>query len=133
MLIKYSLQQLLWVKLLQIIRPRFAIQNLEEKKNSYTPDFYIHNRDKRFIQAITLINDIVGTFMGTFNAFEILQSKCALLNTQKSVLASLTVIPESDPKSKVGNIGGVKIYRAYMSPLYQSNNMVINLVIKLSH
>ena len=50
---------------------------IKEQKlaNATLPDFYIHNRDKRFIQTLTLFNDIVGTFMGAFNAYEIRQLK----------------------------------------------------------
>ena len=47
----------------------------EQLYNGTLPDFYIHNREKRFIQALTLVTDIVGTFLGAFNAYEIQQLK----------------------------------------------------------
>jgi hypothetical protein len=34
-----------------------------------------HNSNKRFIQAFSIVTDMVGTFMGAFNAFEIQQPK----------------------------------------------------------
>ena len=48
---------------------------IELNHNATLPDFYIHNRNKRFIQAIYLVSDIIGTFMGAFNAYEIQQLK----------------------------------------------------------
>ena len=38
------------------------------------PDFYIKHRAKRFAQVLALANNIVGTFMGALNAYEIRQS-----------------------------------------------------------
>ena len=48
----------------------------EQGKNATLPDIYLHHRDPRFITAaISLISDVVGTFMGAFNAYEIKQLK----------------------------------------------------------
>ena len=37
------------------------------------PDYY--SRSKRFIKALSLFNDVLGTFMGALNAHEIRQLK----------------------------------------------------------
>ncbi len=34
-------------------------------------DFHLHNKNKPFVQVFSLATDIVGTFMGAFNAYEI--------------------------------------------------------------
>ena len=53
---------------------------LKESSNSTSiEDHYIHNRDKRYVMAaLSLASDIVGTFMGAFNAYEIQQLKTKL-------------------------------------------------------
>ena len=44
--------------------------------NETNPDTYVRSRRKRFIlQAFSLFNDVLGTFMGAFNAHEIRQLK----------------------------------------------------------
>jgi hypothetical protein len=46
-----------------------------------TPDWYFHSRQKRnFLAAFKIINDVVGTFMGAFNAYEIRQLKSKFNN-----------------------------------------------------
>ena len=58
--------------------------------NGQTPDWYLHSRHTRFIQAFSLITDIVGMFMGSFNAYEIqqLKSKFTELSTGHNMLVS---------------------------------------------
>jgi hypothetical protein len=48
---------------------------MELKANGTTelPEYYIRHRAKRFAQVIALANNIVGTCMGAFNAYEIRQ------------------------------------------------------------
>ena len=56
------------------------------------PDFYLHSRHKRFLQAFSLFSDIVGTFMGAFNAYEIqqLKEKFTELSTGHNMLVRIT-------------------------------------------
>ena len=53
---------------------------IKEEDDKYSngdnlPDYYIQSRQKRFIQLFSLEKDIVGRFMGAFNAYEIQQLK----------------------------------------------------------
>jgi hypothetical protein len=51
-------------------------QKMDEELHFETSvDFYVHNREKRYIQLVKIATDIVGTFMGAFNAYEIQQLK----------------------------------------------------------
>jgi hypothetical protein len=43
--------------------------------NGSLPDFYEHKRNECFVQVFSLVTDIVGTFMGAFNAYEIQRLK----------------------------------------------------------
>ena len=44
----------------------------EQQLTADTPYLYFHTRQKRnILHAFKLINDVVGTFMGAFNAYEI--------------------------------------------------------------
>jgi hypothetical protein len=47
----------------------------EESTYETSVDFYVHNREKCFIQLVKIAMDIVGTFMGAFDAYEIQQIK----------------------------------------------------------
>lgn len=70
----------------------------EERLTNQTPDWYIQTRQKRFIQAFKLINDVVGTFMGAFNAYEIrqLKSKFNDLSSGHNMLVRVTQKHEQD-------------------------------------
>jgi hypothetical protein len=46
---------------------------LKANATNELPDFYIKHQAKRFAQVLALANNIVGTFMGAFNAYEIRQ------------------------------------------------------------
>jgi hypothetical protein len=51
-------------------------KDIEEEDDKYArgenlPGYYIQLRQERFFQLFSLANDIVGTFMGAFNAYEI--------------------------------------------------------------
>jgi hypothetical protein len=61
-------------KLIEILKPIWK-EEMELKANGTTelPEFYIRHRAKRFAQVLALANNIVGTFMGAFNAYEIKQ------------------------------------------------------------
>jgi hypothetical protein len=56
-------------KLNEIIQPIWK-EEMELKANGTKelPDFYIKHRAKRLVQVLVLANNIVGTFMGAFNA-----------------------------------------------------------------
>jgi hypothetical protein len=47
----------------------------QESHFNTSVDFYVHNREKRFILLVQIATDIVGTFMRAFNAYEIQQLK----------------------------------------------------------
>jgi hypothetical protein len=47
----------------------------EESHYHTSADFYVHNREKCFIQMVSIATDIVGTFIGAFNAYKIQQLK----------------------------------------------------------
>jgi hypothetical protein len=47
----------------------------EESHYNPSAGFYVHNREKQFIQRVSIATDIVGTFMGAFNAYKIQQLK----------------------------------------------------------
>ncbi len=55
-------------------------------------DFYVHNREKRFIQLVKIATDILGTFMGAFNAYEIqqLKSKFQEMSNGHNMLVQVT-------------------------------------------
>jgi hypothetical protein len=55
-------------------------------------DFYVHNREKRFIHLVKIPTDIVGTFMGAFNAYEIqqLKSKFQEMSNAHNMLVCVT-------------------------------------------
>jgi hypothetical protein len=40
----------------------------EESHYDTSANFHVHNRGKCFIQMVSIATDIVGTFMGAFNA-----------------------------------------------------------------
>ena len=63
---------------------------------SDVPDFYIHSRSKRFIKALSLFNDVLGTFMGALNAHEIRQLKIKF-NTLSEPFVSCTPPPYPTP------------------------------------
>ncbi len=71
---------------------------IELHHNATLPDFYIHNHNKRFIQAISLASDIIGTFMGALNACEIqqLKSKCQDLSQGHNMLVKITQQHDKD-------------------------------------
>ena len=71
---------------------------IEKHHNATLPDFYIHNRNKRFLQAISLASDIIGTFMGAFNAYEIqqLKSKFQDLSQGHNMLVRVTQKHDND-------------------------------------
>jgi hypothetical protein len=56
---------------------------VEKLYNGNLPDFYIHNKNKRFNQVLSLLTDIVETFLGAFNAYEIQQLKSKYLDISK--------------------------------------------------
>ena len=70
----------------------------DTKFNGTLPDFYIHNRHKRFIQAFSLVTDIVGTFMGAFNAYEIklLKTKFQEMSLGHNMLVRVTQQHDKD-------------------------------------
>ena len=75
--------------------------------NNTNPDTYIRSRRKRFIlQAFSLFNDVLGTFMGAFNAHEIRQLKKQFnsLSEGHNMLVRVTQQHDSDIKSLVMNI-----------------------------
>ena len=61
-------------KLNEIIQPILK-EEMELKANGTKnlPEFYIRHRAKRFAQVLAAVNNVVGTFMGAFNAYEIKQ------------------------------------------------------------
>ena len=73
-----------------------VLEYLEQKECSNSTsieDHYIHNRDKRYVMAaLSVASDIVGTFMGAFNAYEIQQLKTQLqdINTGHNSLVQVT-------------------------------------------
>ena len=71
---------------------------IELRHNATLPDFYIHNRNKRFIQASSLVSEIIGTFMGALNACEIqqLKSKCLNLSQVHNMLVQITQQHDKD-------------------------------------
>ena len=86
-------------KLHELIAPIWK-EEMEYKANSTTqlPDFYIKHRAKRFAQVFALANNIVGTFMGAFNAYEIkqLNQKFSDLSTGHNMLVRVTQQHEND-------------------------------------
>jgi hypothetical protein len=64
----------------------------EESNFDTLADFYVHNREKHFIQLVKIVTDIVGTFMGAFNAFKIqqLRSKFQEMSTGHNMLVRVT-------------------------------------------
>jgi transcription antitermination factor NusA-like protein len=54
--------------------------NAEKLYSRTLPNFYVHNKNKRFVQIFLLTTDIVGTFMGTFNANNIQKLKSQFQN-----------------------------------------------------
>ena len=71
----------------------------EQQLTADTPDWYFHTRQKRnIIHAFKLINDIVETFMGAFNAYEILQLKFNFnnLSSGQNMLLRVTQKHEKD-------------------------------------
>jgi hypothetical protein len=86
-------------KLHEIVEPILK-EEMEQKANSTKklPDFYIKHRAKRFAQVLALANNIVGTFMGAFNAYEIkqLNKKFEDLATGHNMLVRVTQQHEND-------------------------------------
>ena len=84
---------------------------IQESRGEYQPDFYVtqHNRQKRFIQALTLVNDILGTFMGAFNAYEIRQLKLRFntLSENHNMLVRVTSQHDQDIKELAHNMGSI--------------------------
>jgi hypothetical protein len=60
----------------------------EKLANGILSNFYVHNRNKHFIQAFSLVIYIVGTFMIALNAFEIqtLKSKFQEMSQGRNML-----------------------------------------------
>ena len=52
-----------------------VLKDLERENSAQLPDFYISSSSKRFIKTFALFNNILGTFVGAFNAHEIRQLK----------------------------------------------------------
>ena len=65
---------------------------------TYTnPDIYIHSRRKRFIlQNVTHFNDILGNFMGAFNAHEMCQLKKQFNSLSEGLNMSVCVTQQHD-------------------------------------
>jgi hypothetical protein len=86
-------------KLIGILKPIWKGE-MELKANGTTklPEFYIRHRAKRFAQVIALANNIVGTFMGAFNAYEIRQLNLKLedLSNSHNMLVRVTQQNEKD-------------------------------------
>ena len=81
-----------------------TIQNELADENPY---IYIHSRRKIFtLQAITLFNDILVTFMGAFNSHEIRQLKKQFnsLSEGHNMLVHVTQQHDNDMKSLLMNI-----------------------------
>ena len=83
------------------------MDDIRQGLNETNPDTYIRTRRKRFIlQAVSLFNDVLGTFMGAFNAHEIRQLKKQFnsLSEGHNMLVRVTQQHDSDIKSLVRKI-----------------------------
>ena len=70
------------------------------------PDYYVHSRSKRFIKALSLFNDVLGTFMGALNAHEIRQLKIKFnsLSEQHNMLVRVTQVHDGEIKELTRNM-----------------------------
>ncbi len=70
----------------------------EESHFDTSVDFYVHNREKRFIQLVKIATAIVGIFMGAFNAYEIqqLKSKFQEMSNGHNMLVQVTQQHDAD-------------------------------------
>ena len=87
------------VALRQLYRQILKDEKEEQDLFANTPDWYFHSRQKRnFLAAFKIINDVVGTFMGAFNAYEIrqLKSKFNNLSSGHNMLVRVTQKHEKD-------------------------------------
>ena len=86
------------------------MDNIRQGLNGTNSDTYIRTRKKIFIlQAVSLFNDVLGTFMGAFNAHEIRQLKKQFnsLSEGHNMLGRVTQQHDSDIKSFVMNIDDI--------------------------
>ena len=81
---------------------------IQDSKGEYQPDFYLthQSRKKRFIQALSLFNDILGTFMGAFNAYEIqkLKEQFNSLSSAHNMLVHVTQQHDNEIKELTQNM-----------------------------
>ena len=86
-------------KLNELIQPILK-EEMELKTNGTKnlPEFYIRHRAKRFAQVLAAVNNVVGTFMGAFNAYEIrqLNKKFEDLSQGHNMLVRVTHQHEND-------------------------------------
>jgi hypothetical protein len=86
---------------------KIYMDNLRQGLNGTNSDIYIRTRRKRFIlQAVSLFNEVLGTFMGAFNAYEIRQLKKQFnsLSEGHNMLVCVTQQHDNDIKNLVRNI-----------------------------
>ena len=87
---------------------------------SKLPDYYVNpqplqnqelskNRTKRFVQLFSLVNDVIGTFMGAFNAYEIqqLKKKFNELHSGHNSLVRITQQHDVDIKNLSDNMQSI--------------------------
>ena len=100
---------------------------------SDVPDFYIHSRNKRFIKAFTLFNDVLGTFMGALNAHEIRQLKIKFntLSEQHNMLVRVTQVHDGEIMELTRNMVKIVEVLDFMAE-YNPGLLVMKIDVELS-
>jgi hypothetical protein len=92
----------------------------EESNYDTSVDLYVHNREKHFILLVKIATNIVGTFMGAFNAYEIqqLKSKFQEMSNMHNMLVRVTQQHDVDiPQMKESLASIVDVIKPLWGPL----------------